>query len=454
MSDEFVIIHTQPPLNSSTDALPVYTAKDTEEQSLDDRIAATPELALPILAAPDIHRPDGSPPDAAALLAQDICAAFNRAVTDNQADVVERFVSRGYIAPDAPNLYRETPLLTAVRCGHVGMVRQLVRLGARVDAYGQSATVVYERGGRTTHFQRTPLQYAAESGHLALVKVLMEECGADDGLVAPDGALALRLAAENGHREVVAYLPARRGGGWTRWKVRHEKQMRRIRKSCRKIGAFFYYVLVAPPKVIFWHTPKWTWENRARIGGWMKKKVLGIPKALAKVPEYTWKGIKAVPKACAKAAKAIWRIICGIPKVLELIFKWIQTGIIRVCQSIANGAKKVVSVIHTAMSAVLSFFQRITLRDVWQGIVIALRSVFVDFPKAFLKFAVDAAEVTYKGLKILFGTLGKCLYFSAFGLIWLIIYVPKKLFEILVAMGRSISNTFNELMVHINPKRI
>ncbi|KAJ6781807.1 hypothetical protein PWT90_06439 [Aphanocladium album] len=458
MSDEFVVIETQAP-HSSTEALPVYTAEATKEQSFEERIASTPELPLPILAAADIRSPGNGTTapdvaDAAALLSRDISAAFSSAVADNLDDVVASFVARGYISPDAPNQYGETPLLTAVRRGHVGMVRRLVALGAQVDSYGQSATVVYERGGRRTHFQRTPLQYAAESGHLALVKVLVEECGADDGLVAPDGALALRLAADNGHREIVDYLPVRRGGGWTRWKVKHEKQMRRIRKSFRKIGVFLYYVFLAPPKVLFWHAPNWAWENRARLGRWATKKVLGIPKALAKVPEYTWKGIKAVPKACTHAAKAVWRVICGIPKVLELIFKWVQTGIIRVCQSLANGAKKIASLVHTALSAVLSFFKRITFRDVWQGIVIASRSVFVDCPKAVAKFVVDAFEVIYKGLKILFGSLGKCVYFSAFGVIWLLIYVPKKLFDILIAMGRSIPNTFKEIMVHINPKRI
>ncbi|KAJ3484273.1 hypothetical protein NLG97_g7099 [Lecanicillium saksenae] len=282
----------------------------------------------------------------------------------------------------------------------------------------------------------------------------MEECGADDGLVAPDGALALRLAADNGHREVVAYLPARRGGGWTRWKVKHEKQMRRVRKSARKIGQFLYYVLVAPPKVLFWHAPKWAWENRARVGRWVTKKVLGVPKALAKVPEYAWKGIKAVPRACVHMAKAMWRVICGIPKVLEIIFKWIQTGVVRVCRAMTNAAKKVASLIHTALSAVLSFFKRITLRDVWQGAVVAFRSIFVDFPKAFGKFMVDAVEVIYKGLKIFFGSLGKCIYYSAFGIVWLLIYIPKKLVDIIVALGRSIPNTFKEVMVHINPKRI
>lgn len=397
MPDEFVAVHNQFPCHSSMDNLPRYTLEDSSEQSLDERIAATPELTLPILSAKNIYSRDGGPPDGAAILARDICATFHAAVTNNQDDVVTTFVSRGYISPDAPDLYLETPLLVAARCGHVGMVRTLVALGAGVDTYGQSARAVYERGAaRATRFQRTPLQYAAESGRLAVVKVLVEECGADDGLVAPDGALALRLAADNGHREIVDYLPARRGGGWRRWRVKHEKQMRRIDKSARKIERFLYYVLVAPPELLLWHLPRWAWENRARIGGWMKRTMAGIPKVLTKVPKYTWKAIKAVPEICEDAAEAMWRIVCGVPKVLELIFRWIQAGLVRVGQAVASSAKKIASVVHMAVCAVLLFLQRVTIRDIGRGLVVAAHSVFVDLPTASFKFVLDAGEVMYK----------------------------------------------------------
>jgi hypothetical protein len=42
-------------------------------------------------------------------------------------------------------------------------------------------------------------------GNLVIVKILMEEYHCDDGLVASDGQIALRLAAQNGHREVVDF---------------------------------------------------------------------------------------------------------------------------------------------------------------------------------------------------------------------------------------------------------
>lgn len=462
MSDEFVIVHDHVPRNSG-DNLPVYTAEDNPDLSLDDRIAATPDLALPILAAGDIRRVDGCVADGdAASLGRDICSSFNDAVTSNQEEVVADFIARGLVSPDTPNIYKETPLLTAVRAGHIGMVRRLVSLGALVNGYGQSATVIYEAGsGQGTHFQRTPLQYAAEYGPLAMVKVLMEECGADDSLVAPDGALALRLAAENGHREIVDYLPARRGGGWRRWKGKHAKQMRIVKRSCQKIGTFCYYTVIAPPKVVFWHAPKWVWENRARIGSWIKKKILGLPgllvrlaKALAKVPGYIWRAVKATPRLCKWAARAAWRFICGIPRVLEIIAKWLQAGAIRVYQSVAHAAKAIASVIHTALAAVVSWFRQITLQDVWNGIAVAARAVFVQFPKAVLKVALGAGEVLYKSLAILFGCVGLCVYYTGYAIVWLIMYVPVKLFEILAAMGRSIANTVDEIMVHFNPKRV
>ena len=62
---------------------------------------------------------------------------------------------------------------------------------------------------------------AAEKGNLTIVKLLIEAYHADDKLIAKDGQIALRLAASNGHREVVDYLPSRSGGGMKRWKRKY-----------------------------------------------------------------------------------------------------------------------------------------------------------------------------------------------------------------------------------------
>lgn len=55
---------------------------------------------------------------------------------------------------------------------------------------------------------------------------------------------------------------------------------------------------------------------------------------------------------------------------------------------------------------------------------------------------------------MLFGSLGQCVYYSGVGIMWVLTYVPKKLVDIVMAVGRSIANTFEELVVYLNPKRV
>src|SRR4051812_12779747 len=108
------------------------------------------------------------------------------------------------------------------------MVCLLISLGATVDAFG----TLPARGAP----RRTPLQAAAAGGNLALVRLLVTDFGADDGLLAPDGQLALRLAADGGHRDVVAFLPVRRGGACARWKTHHAVAWARIKRAAGRVG--------------------------------------------------------------------------------------------------------------------------------------------------------------------------------------------------------------------------
>lgn len=150
-----------------------------------------------------------------------IVASFFAAVGARNAEAVALLVARGLVSPDVRDATGRTPLIAAVEAGDNGtLVRLLAGLGAGVDTIGTSTSTSAgpssgAAGGQSA--LRTPLMVAAARGRLPLVRLLVEELGADDGIVAPgDGQLALRLAAEAGHREVVDYLPARRGGAWRR----------------------------------------------------------------------------------------------------------------------------------------------------------------------------------------------------------------------------------------------
>ena len=85
------------------------------------------------------------------------------------------------------------------------------------------------------------------------MKLFLDVLGAEDAWIAPNGQLALRLAAEGGHSEVVAHLPVRRGGGGRLGKAHNAIAVRRVREAARGI----YWVA----EVLFGRTPKflgWT----------------------------------------------------------------------------------------------------------------------------------------------------------------------------------------------------
>ncbi|CRK48220.1 hypothetical protein BN1723_007905 [Verticillium longisporum] len=244
-----------PPYPHEPDVLPPYEPEADEATnpndflaSLDAFIAICPDLILPITAIPPAPTWHGTsvPADRVARNATDrtnssssstttndvpgapslspntyrLCSSivyhFFTAIASRQDDVVRLFITRGLVSPDVPSVTGETPLLAAVRAGDGTTLCALVELGATVDAYGSThETDVHDpRRRRATDAptRRTPLQYAAALGRLPLVKLLREDFGADDALVAPDGEIALRLAARGRHRDVVAYLPTRRAG--------------------------------------------------------------------------------------------------------------------------------------------------------------------------------------------------------------------------------------------------
>ncbi|KFX86934.1 hypothetical protein V490_08705 [Pseudogymnoascus sp. VKM F-3557] len=154
-------------------------------------------------------------------------------------EVISFLIENGIVTPNTKR-DGETPLLRAVTKKNVQMVKYLLDLGADKDALG-SASQYYSSDEGTVHVIRTPLQHAASSGHIVLVKLLMETYHCDDAIVAPDGQTALRLAADNGHQKVVDYLPSRRLGGFRRWKHTHRKSLRRAKKAVSRIFEFLKF---------------------------------------------------------------------------------------------------------------------------------------------------------------------------------------------------------------------
>lgn len=397
---------------------------------------------------------------------QEIVANFFHYIAGKQIDVVSNIIANGFVSPDTPNDRGETPLIKAVSNNDAAMVRLLASLGATIDRYG---SYFHNEEGHQTKVQRTPLQVAAAEGKLGIVKIL-RELGADDSLIAPDGAMALRLAAENGHREVVEHLPTRRGGAWKRWKVTHEKQMQRIRRILEKIGSVFKFLFWTVPKFVLWKVPKHIittvpkaifvtmpkeiWQRRHKIAPWCKRQITKFPSRVKKAAKFTGQRMKDAGKAIQKIPGKIWQIIKRIPGALWTIISWIGEGLGKVGTAAFNILKRVASLIHTTIQAVVGFFRAITLHDIANGFRAIFRAIFIDFPKAAAYFATTFGKTSLKVLGYALGSFGEGIFYALALVFLLLRWLPTKIWQMLVACGVSIGKGVEELLVWINPKRM
>ena len=475
-------IHVHAFAAQQDDPVPMYTA--TEEEGLRARIRNNGhDLKLPLLHFPETPR-DGAGWEAFQA-ESDIITSFHQSVRTQNTEAVCTMIEQGLVSPDVTSASGETPLITAVEAGNATMVRTLLRLGAELERYGGFA----QHG---VHRQRTPLQVAAAKGNLVVVKLLMEEYGADDALIAPDGQLALRLAAEGGHREVVDYLPLRRGGGFRRWKVHHEIAIRRATVAAAKIGYVFEVIFWSIPKYLIvlpvWDGTKWAWKNRKRFGSWCKRQVTEFPGRMKKAAKHTWSALKKTPKVAKEAATALWKsikatpgevkkllvwiwavikkvpgavkkilqwvwgVIKAIPGVLKTIALWVWGLVRAVGEAAGKVVGRVISFLHTILSAVVTFFRNLTFLDIWNGICDILSVIFIDVPKAVWSFLKEFGEVSYKVLGALLGGLGKAIWYTLLILLWLVIFIPRKFVEILANLGSSFLQAIHEVLVWINPK--
>lgn len=448
------------------------------------------QLTLPITTWPPTSpstplNPTPSSPDAdLPALQRTLITTLHTSIRTSNTDVPPLLITSGLLSPDVPDASGTTPLLTAVVAGSGPSLCALLNLGADPNCFG-----TYARR------RRTPLMLAAALGRLALVKVLVEDFGADDALVAPDdGYIALRLAAEAGHREVVEYLPARRAGAGKRLR-RHVDVVvvRRVRKLGWEMWRFLRFFVWDVPKFLVWDCVgrgvvmpmcrgcRWCWRNRGRFGGWCKGQVKALPERAKRVGKAVWRGVKKapgkvwkvakkVPGAVRDAAKAVWDVARKIPGVLKrlvmacwrvlkrvprtvlavlvVVGRWLK----RAGGAVADVLLRVVSVLHTAVTAVLDFFRTITLKDVWNGVCAVLEAVFVTLPKTLWSGFKTVGEVVIMIFLGLFGFTGQLIIWLFQGLWWLAKFIPERLWMILCGIGSAFAKGFHEVMVLFNPK--
>ena len=212
--------------HQKTTAQPIVRTRDdaTKKKVTPDRPAVSQELAAPkgMTTVPSYQTP--LPPPAAYDRQQGAIASetttlsttptsrytaqtFVDAARSGCLDSVLRHIDAGLEVNVGPTPYAATPLMHAANLGHEAVVRQLLNAGACVNQA--------QRDGGTA------LMFAAQNGHTAVVEILLGE-GASVDQTRTDNVTALMFAAQNGHTATVRALLAQgatvsqaNAEGWT-----------------------------------------------------------------------------------------------------------------------------------------------------------------------------------------------------------------------------------------------
>jgi ankyrin repeat protein len=129
--------------------------------------------------------------------------------------VAELLISAGADVNSTEDVYRRTPLILAAAHGKLRMIECLFTIGARVDAIADwkspSDTFPLKSFRYPRNRGRSALQVAAENGHVAVVKWLLN-AGASPDRAAVDLATEAKQASNERFDEILALLRSCRPG--------------------------------------------------------------------------------------------------------------------------------------------------------------------------------------------------------------------------------------------------
>ena len=448
------------------DPVPIYTSTPGIAESTASLHALPNNHKYFLLRTPfPLYYPNGMAP--ATLAEPGTIGSFFAAIDYKYPEVVAMMIESKFVTPATLDEHGRTPLIAATAAGNVRMVQDLVDFGADVDAWGKWQ-------GK----ERTCLMVAAAQGNLTLVKLFVDVYHANDALIAPDGQMALRMAVERGWKEVVEFLPARRGGGWRRWKVQHAIALKRAKTAILGIWQFFKVLGWQVPKYFVWTLPKVNffqplrkcavqcWRDRKKFVSWCKRKVVELPekaewaavwakRTAVEFVKGTWKFItETIPKLCKDFVKYCQSLVTvEIPAALKAFGQWLQQGVKVIGHSLSFIASRIASFLHTAYTAVLSFFRNLTLKDIWNGFRDILSALYMAFPAKLWAWAKKFEDMSYRVMEVLEGVAGEVLWCIGRIFVSLVAYVPEKLWTVISSLGRSAARGCYEVVIWIDPKK-
>lgn len=374
-------------------------------------------------------------------LQADIMTALFASISSKDTAAVIHLISQGLISPDCPRPNGETPLLASIRVHSAPTVRVLLNLGADPNLVGNAAP---DHGFCVG---RTPLMLAAATGQLVIVRMLVREFGADDAIVGPRGETALRLAAGAGHRDVVRYLPTRRGGAWRR--VRCSREIVALRRATAAAGKVAIFLGWDVPRLLLvdipWEGLRWVWKRRHRVGPWVVRVVRGIPRRLKNMAKGLWRQLKALPRS-------LWRLMVwmsqAVPRAWIILSKGLMEGVKRVAHAFAYAAMRLVSALHSFFAAVITHLGDIKLRDVGHDLLVAMEALFVKLPRAVWAFMSQLVVVAGRAIKAFISSHWLRTLLKLFCI------VPRTFWLMLEGLWASFGRGLDELITLVNPKRV
>jgi hypothetical protein len=442
------------------DPVPAYISGDVTVP--DDGTIYDPDIVSPFFAA--IRAGDVS------LVTSLLDATPSLACTP---DVCARFSRPLYSATPTAHL-GILPLYAATVAGNSYIVALLAQRGAPIDELSPTGDYYDDN----IPIMRTPLMAAASQGSLPLVKLLFNDLKADDTVVAPDGVIALRLAVLGNHTEIIALLPTRRRGGWFRFKHSQRKAMRRIRKAGYALYRLIRFFVWDIPKCLVWDIPKACLPSIKQaikaipripyeiyrftkwLAKWLWKVISGLPQFIATLTKELWATIKEIPsfcvefvKGCWTLAKAIarwsWRLVTQtIPRLLLNACRFVGRKLAATGRFLLQLLMDVVSFFHTLLTAIITCFKTVTLKD----IVHALSALFLSVPRWIWKTIQDVVVAIKNGTIWALEQMGDLVH-CLVQLIWeLLLWIPKKVGQIALGFGEVGVAGVREVALWINPK--
>ena len=376
------------------------------------------------------------------------------------------------LGPNTRDNIGRTALAAAVDTGSIRMVEMLLNMGADVDSWSTEKSLYTRPDGYTRFRQilRTPLMIAALKGYLPIVKLLYSPpCNADHALCAPDGQTALRLAADNGHREIVDFLPSLRKGGFRRFKSQHAASMHNIGLMLITPRQIFWGLVWYLPKALIYDIPKWAVKESWRMGKHFvtvaiprmgRYLIYQFPKFVIRTAVSIWRGLTVhLPRAIKHIGIFIWKIITvHIPNMItytmwalkEFFTVWLKMFAIGCWNHLVKGILTIMSLIHSILEAIVTFFRTITLKDIWNGFVQVLHWLFVEVPMAIAKGFDMALQRVFRGIQCVFGLGGVIFFYVLFALV---VMPPIHLCRIMLEYSKIPICAGKEILIWFNPKR-